>query len=65
VKRSRTVIITVIVTLVIVSSIGMLIGAKITALRKPTVVRVEQAQRVELIEFVSAPGEIEPKTKAK
>jgi HlyD family secretion protein len=34
-----------------------------TSSRKPTTVRVEQAQLGELVEFVSAPGEIEPKTK--
>jgi HlyD family secretion protein len=30
---------------------------------KPTIVRVEPVQRAELIEFVTAPGEIEPKRK--
>ncbi|MHC4172182.1 MAG: efflux RND transporter periplasmic adaptor subunit [Planctomycetota bacterium] len=62
-KKSRIIIITVVVTLVIVSVVGLLIRGKITASRKPTVVRIEQAQRGELVEFVSAPGEIEPKTK--
>jgi len=60
VKKSRIVIITVVVTLVIISVVGWFIRAKMGASGKPTVVRVEQAQRGELVEFVSAPGEIEP-----
>jgi HlyD family secretion protein len=63
VKKSRIIIITVVVTLVIASVVGLLIRAKFAASDKPTVVRVEQAQRGELVEFVSAPGEIQPKTK--
>jgi HlyD family secretion protein len=63
VKKSRIIIISVVVTLLVVSVIWMLIRRTISASRKGTVVRVEQAQRGELIEFVSAPGEIEPKTK--
>ena len=62
-KKSRIIIITVVVTLLVVSVVWMLIRRKISASRKGAVVRVEQAQRGELIEFVSAPGEIEPKTK--
>lgn len=62
-KKSRIVIITVIVTLVIVSGAGVAVRVKMGALHKPTVVRIEKPQRGELIEFVSAPGEIEPKTK--
>jgi len=63
VKKSRIIIISVVVTLLVVSVVWMLIRRTISASRKGTVVRVEQAQRGELIEFVSAPGEIEPKTK--
>lgn len=62
-KKSRIVVITVITTLAIVLIIGMVIAAKHSALRKDEVVRVEHAKRGELVEFVSAPGEIEPKTK--
>ena len=61
-RKSRIIIITVIVTLVIVSVIAIAIKIKSSSSRKPTVVRIEKAQRGELIEFVSAPGEIEPKT---
>ena len=60
-KKSRIIIITVIVTLVIVSAIGIVYKVKTSASRKPTVVRMDKAQRGELIEFVSAPGEIEPR----
>ncbi len=61
-KKSRIVIITVIITLVIVSVVAIAFKIKSGASKKPTVVRIEKAQRGELIEFVSAPGEIEPKT---
>jgi len=63
VKKSRIIIIAVLVTLAVLTVGGILIWAKIVASRKPTVVRIENAQRGELIEFVSAPGEIEPKKK--
>jgi len=63
VKKSRIIIIVIIVLLVVVSGAGMAIRAKIKGPRKTTVVRLENAKRGELIEFVSAPGEIEPKTK--
>jgi len=62
-KKSRIVIILVIVMLVAVSAAGLLTWRKISTLRKATIVRVEQAQHGELIEFVSAPGEIEPSKK--
>ena len=62
-KKSHIVIVAVIVTVLLVSVIGMQVLMKIRALSKGIVVRIEQAQRGELIEFVSAPGEIEPKTK--
>ena len=62
-KKSRKIIITIIIALVVLSVAGWYIRAKISASGKPTVVRVEKAERGELIEFVSAPGEIEPKTK--
>jgi len=62
-KKPRIIIITVIITLVLVSVAGIVIKAKNKASNKGTVVRIEKGQRGELIEFVSAPGEIEPKTK--
>ncbi len=62
-KKSRVIIITVVVILVVVGGGGMAVRSKLKGRGKPTVVRVEKAQRGELVEFVSAPGEIEPKTK--
>jgi HlyD family secretion protein len=63
VKKSTIIVVTIVVTLAVVSVVGMSVWRKIKASRKPTVVRVEKAQRGELVEFVSAPGEIEPMTK--
>ena len=62
-KNSLIIIITVTVTLVVVSVAAIVYKVKTRASRKPTVVRIEKPQRGELIEFVSAPGEIEPRTK--
>ena len=64
-KKSHIIIITVIVTLAAVSAVWIFIRIKTSASRKPTVVRIEKAQRGELIEFVSAPGEIEPRINVK
>ncbi len=61
-KKSRIVIITVLVTVFVVSVFGMMVARKIGTSRIATVVRVEHVQRGELLEFVSAPGEIEPRT---
>jgi len=61
VKKSRIVIITVVITLVVVFVVGGLISRKGSASKNAKVVHVEQAQHGELVEFVSAPGEIEPK----
>lgn len=60
-RKSRIIIITVIATLVVVSVAAIVFKVKSGASKKPTVVRIEKAQRGELIEFVSAPGEIEPR----
>ena len=64
-KKSRIIIITVIITLVVVSVVAIVYKVKTGASSKPTVVRIEKAQRGELIEFVSAPGEIEPRINVK
>ena len=61
-KKSRIIFIVIIVLLVVATGIGVLIRHKIKGGKKPTIVRIENAKRCELIEFVSAPGEIEPKT---
>jgi HlyD family secretion protein len=62
VKKSRIIIIAVILVLVLAGVVGIVIKVKAGSSGKPTIVRVEKAQKGELIEFVSAPGEIEPKT---
>ncbi|NIP28066.1 MAG: HlyD family efflux transporter periplasmic adaptor subunit [Phycisphaerae bacterium] len=65
-KKWHIIIITVVVLVLFVLGVGIQALIRIKAfglLSKGIVVRVEQAQRGELIEFVSAPGEIEPKTK--
>lgn len=62
-KKSRIVIIiiVVVVAVVLVAGVGMVLKKKsVGGNSRATTVRVEQAQGGELIEFVSAPGEIEP-----
>ena len=60
-KKSRIIIIIVIVVAVVaVVGMGMMVRKKMKGTSKATTVRVEKAQNGELIEFVSAPGEIEP-----
>jgi len=63
VKKSRTIIITVITTLVVVFVIPGIIKRKTKPSVKGVKVRIETVQRGQLIEIVSAPGEIEPKSK--
>ena len=60
-RKSRIVVITVIATLVVVFVIGGLISRKSRGSKDVKVVRLEEAQRGDLVEFVGAPGEIEPK----
>ncbi|HUV66511.1 MAG TPA: efflux RND transporter periplasmic adaptor subunit [Sedimentisphaerales bacterium] len=62
-KKSYIAIVIIIVILAVVSGMGMLVRARLKGSGKPTVVRIENPKRGELVEFVSAPGEIEPKSK--
>lgn len=62
-KKSRIIIIVVVVILLVVAGGGMAVRSRFKGPAKPTTVRLEKAQVGELVEFVSAPGEIEPKTK--
>ena len=62
-KKSRIIITVVIVAFVALSVAGSYVRRKMKAPGKAITVRVESPKRGELIEFVSAPGEIEPKTK--
>jgi HlyD family secretion protein len=63
VKKSRIIIITVIITLIVVFVVGGVIKSKVSKGQKGEIVRIENVQRGELDEFISAPGEIEPKKK--
>ncbi len=61
-KKKRTIIITVVITLVVVIVVGLLVSRKGRNSKKNAqAVQIEQAQDGELVEFISAPGEIEPK----
>ena len=62
-KKSKIIIITIIVTLVVVFVIGGIIKSKTKPSENALSVRIETVQRGQLVEIVSAPGEIEPKTK--
>lgn len=59
------ILVVVIAVVVAVAGIagGVIVGRRIIAARKPTIVRVEEVQPGELIESVSAPGETEPKSR--
>jgi len=63
VRKVRILIILVVVIAVVGLAGGFVVKHRKNAGRKPTIVRVEQVQPGELVEFVSAPGEIEPKSK--
>jgi len=67
VRKLRILIILIVVVAVAVAAAGVsaafLVKMRIAAANKPTVVRVEEATSSELIEFVSAPGETEPKSR--
>ncbi len=62
-KKSRKIIIVFILIVVVLFAAQAAIRARKAASDKGEIVRIETPQRGELIEFVSAPGEIEPKTK--
>jgi|GEM_PF-76906 len=62
VKSSRKILIWVAVAGLVVGVAGVVVMRVRKAAAKPTVVRIEQPQAGELIEFVSAPGQIDPKT---
>lgn len=58
-----TLFVTVIVSIVAVLVLQRVLKRVVSAGPPPTVVRIEEAQRGRLQEFVTAPGQIEPKTK--
>ena len=61
-KKSHIVTITVIATLLVVSAAAVLVKIKFYSAAKPAIVNVAKPERGDLVEFVSAPGEIEPKS---
>jgi len=63
VKKSSIVVTTVIVTLIVLSVAASVVKVKFFSAPKPAIVRISKPIRGSLVEFVSAPGEIEPKTK--
>ena len=62
-KKSSKAIIVVILIIVALGAVQFVMKAKTAARNIGQVVHIEKPQRGELIEFVSAPGEVEPKTK--
>jgi HlyD family secretion protein len=62
VKKSHIVTITVVATLLVVSAAAVLVKIKFYSAAKPAIVNIAKPERGDLVEFVSAPGEIEPKS---
>lgn len=62
-KKPSIVITTVIVTLLVLGVGASVVKVKFFSAPKPTIVRITKPVRGKLVEFVSAPGEIEPRTK--
>jgi len=63
VRKLRILIVAVVVIALVAGAGGFVMKKRASAGKKPTIVRIEEVQPGQLIEFVSAPGEIEPKTK--
>jgi HlyD family secretion protein len=63
VRKLRVLLIFVVVIGVVVAGAGFVVSKRAAAGRKPTIVRVEEARPGEMVEFVSAPGETEPKSR--
>lgn len=62
-KKSKLLIIVIVVILIVVAGGGMAVRSRLKGPGKPTQVQIEKPELGELVETVSAPGEIEPKTK--
>jgi HlyD family secretion protein len=63
VRKLRIVIILVLILGVMGAAGFYVVKKRVAAGQKPTIVRVEEAQPTELLEFVSAPAELEPKSR--
>ncbi len=62
-RKLRILIIVIAVIAVVLLGGAFVVKKRMAAGKKPTIVRVEECLPGELVEFVSAPGEIEPKSK--
>lgn len=62
-RKLRILIIVVVILAAVGLAAGFMVSRRKNGGEKPTIVRLEPVQRTELIEFVTAPGEIEPKRK--
>ena len=62
-KKSKTIVIVVLIIAALVAVGGLFGLKKVKGGPKPTIVRIQELERGRLVEFVSAPGEIEPRTK--
>jgi HlyD family secretion protein len=63
VRKLRILIILVVLGGLVVAGGGFMVRRRAAAGKKPTIVRVEEVKPGELVEFVSAPGETEPKSR--
>jgi len=63
VRKLRILIILVVILGVVGAAGGYVVKKRMAAGKKPTIVRVEVVQPGELLEFVSAPAELEPKSR--
>ncbi|MBM4028801.1 MAG: efflux RND transporter periplasmic adaptor subunit [Planctomycetes bacterium] len=63
VRKIRILILLVVVLAVVGAGAGFMVKKRVAAARKPTIVRVEVCTPCELLEFVSAPAELEPRSK--
>lgn len=62
-RKLRILIIFVLVLAVVGAAGFFVVKKRVAAGQKPTIVRVEEAKPTELLEFVSAPAELEPKSR--
>jgi HlyD family secretion protein len=63
VRKLRILLIFVVILAVVGLTGAFVVRKRAAAAKKPTIVRVEEVQPGELLEFVSAPGELEPKSR--
>ncbi|MCX5645719.1 MAG: efflux RND transporter periplasmic adaptor subunit [Phycisphaerae bacterium] len=62
-RKLRVLVIFVLIIGVVGAAAGFVVKKRMAAAKKATIVRVEEVQPGELLEFVSAPAELEPKSR--